>query len=128
MNQRFRNSVEDSRSYPGADVDSDHNMVAMKVQVKLKKLRRSKIRKKWNTELLKSSVGVREQFCRDIDEMIRQKHTWYDTVEDRRTVLKESVIKSAENNIGYRKGKVAKNPWITEKMIKKMDERRTWKN
>ena len=36
------------KSYPGADVFSDHNMVAMKMIVKLKKFRRAKRKPKWN--------------------------------------------------------------------------------
>ena len=37
VRQRYRNSVKSSWSYPGADVDSDHNLVAMRLKLKLKK-------------------------------------------------------------------------------------------
>jgi endonuclease/exonuclease/phosphatase family metal-dependent hydrolase len=37
VRQRYRNSVKNARSYPGADIDSDHNLVMMKVVVSLKK-------------------------------------------------------------------------------------------
>ena len=36
VKQRYRNSVKSSWSYPGADVDSDHNLISMRVQVRLK--------------------------------------------------------------------------------------------
>ena len=39
VRHRYRNSVTDSRSYPGADVDSDHNLVAAKFKIRLKKIR-----------------------------------------------------------------------------------------
>src|SRR6218665_3017346 len=42
--------------------------------------------------------------------------------------LKEIVLKSAGNNIGYIKGNKPKKQWITNGMIKKMDERRKCKN
>ena len=38
------------KSYPGADVDSDHNLVMMKVAVKLKRIQKGKSRKKWMLE------------------------------------------------------------------------------
>ena len=42
VKHRYRNSVRNARSYPGADVNSDHNLVAMSVSVKLKKLQKPK--------------------------------------------------------------------------------------
>ena len=38
VRQRYRNSVKNARSYPGADADSDDKLVAMKVAIKLKKV------------------------------------------------------------------------------------------
>ena len=37
VRDRFRNSVKQARSYPGADIASDHNPVLVKLNVKLKK-------------------------------------------------------------------------------------------
>ena len=45
VRDRYRNSVKDSCSYPGADADSDHNLVAMTVRIKFKKIVRQKGRK-----------------------------------------------------------------------------------
>src|SRR6478609_7005701 len=40
VRQRYRNNVKSSWTYPGADVDSDHNLVAMRLKLKLKKIPR----------------------------------------------------------------------------------------
>lgn len=40
VKNRFKNQVKDSRSYPGADIDSDHNLVMMKCNLNFKKIRR----------------------------------------------------------------------------------------
>ena len=40
VKKRNRKSVKNACSYPGADVDSDHNLVVMNQTVTLKKLRR----------------------------------------------------------------------------------------
>src|SRR6218665_1380486 len=42
--------------------------------------------------------------------------------------LKEIILKSAGNNIGYIKGRRPTKQLITDGMIKKIDERRKWKN
>ena len=38
------------------------------------------------------------------------------------------MLESAKSEIGYKEGVTAKKPWVTEEMIRKMDERRKWKN
>ena len=52
VKQRYRNSVKSSWSYPGADVDSDHNLVSMRVQVRLKKIKKEKRQRKWDVDKL----------------------------------------------------------------------------
>ena len=41
VNQGYKNSVNKSFVYSGADCDSDHNLIIMTVQLKLKKMRGS---------------------------------------------------------------------------------------
>ena len=43
INQRHRNSVKPVRTYPGADIGSDHNPVIMTLSVKLKQPKRGKL-------------------------------------------------------------------------------------
>jgi len=51
--QRYRNSVKNSRALPGADADTDHNLVAMTVHLQLKFIRKKKAaKKKWDKEKL----------------------------------------------------------------------------
>ena len=58
--------------------------------------------------------------------MNTQKDAW--GVGDKWKDLKYIILKSASNNIGYIKKRRPKKQWITDGMIKKMDERRKWKN
>ena len=37
INTRFRNSVKQTKTYPGADIGSDHNPVVATVKINLKK-------------------------------------------------------------------------------------------
>src|SRR6476469_9392755 len=64
VRQRHKNSVKSSWSYPGADVDSDHNLVAMWLKLKLKKILRTRQQKKWKLDSLVTKV---ELFRKDIE-------------------------------------------------------------
>ena len=122
VRQRYRNGVKDSRSYPGADVYSDHNLVAMKVDVKLKKMLRGKRRRKWNVDPLKTKQSALQK---DIEK--RLKPIVNGSVEERWSELKDAVINSATDKIGFKGKHMARKPWITKEMISKMEERREWK-
>jgi len=53
VKHRFRNSVKDVQTLPGADIDSDHNLLVVKVRITLKKIIRfQKSRPRWDLEKL----------------------------------------------------------------------------
>ena len=53
VKHRFRNSVKDVQTLPGADIDSDHNLLVAKVCTRLKKIIRfQKSRPRWDLEKL----------------------------------------------------------------------------
>ena len=39
------------------------------------------------------------------------------TTEEKWTYLKESIIESAKESLGYSKGSRTKKPWVTEEML-----------
>jgi hypothetical protein len=53
VRQRFRKSVKDVQTLPGADIDSDHNLLVAKICTKLQKIIRFQKRKpRWELEKL----------------------------------------------------------------------------
>ena len=59
MKHRFRNSVKDEQKLPGADIDSDHNLLVAKVRIRLKKIIRFKgadLYGIWRSYILKDKV------------------------------------------------------------------------
>ena len=53
VKHRFRNSVNDVQTMPGADIDSDHNLLVAKICTRLKKIIRfQKRRPQWDLEKL----------------------------------------------------------------------------
>lgn len=49
-------------------------------------------------------------------------------VENNWNRLKNVVLKSSMDNIGYDARRKAKKPWVTEQMLDKMEEKQKWKN
>ena len=124
VKKRYRNSVSDCHAYPGPDIFSDHNPVVMNFCVKFKKLRKKKTYKRWDTSNLKTEKG--QKYVQQVEESIN--HDQVLNVDEEWLHIKDVITKSATENLGLRKTNKAKKPWITPEMIKKIDERRQWKN
>ena len=125
VKQRFRNQILDCKTFPGADVDSDHNLLVMKCRLKLKKLKRGKRTKRWDLEKLKEKE-VRESFEECVTQGLSEKGE-RNTVEEEWTLIKEDIVKAADEKIG-RKTRSANNPWVTQEILDLIDERRKYKN
>ena len=55
VKQCFRNSIRDVKKLPGADIDSDHNLLVAEVQTKLKTMK-----KRWEEET-KTEFGKNQE-------------------------------------------------------------------
>ena len=64
VRQRYRNGVKCCKSWPGADVFTDHTLVAIKINIKLKTLKRGKRKQKCNIESLKKNKILFSEKCR----------------------------------------------------------------
>ena len=128
IRQRYRNAVKNSKVYPGADVDSDHNLVAMELAIRLKFLKKHKGKKKWNTEKSKGEQKV--TYAVKVNEHIHNNRNINEdelTSNERWIRLSKGIKISAQENIGYQKQQ-PKKPWVTTNMIEKMNERKKWKH
>ena len=104
-------------------MNSDHNLVARRVQVRLKKIKKGKRQRKWDVDKLRTNE---EAFRKSVEEHVKCEPVA--GVKERWKRLKETVVKSAVTHIGYKNGRVAKKPWITSEVMNKMRERRKCKN
>ena len=126
VRQRYCNSVKNARSYPGADMDSDHNLVMMNARISLKKLQRGSSRKKWRIEGVEGrAAAFQTETLRILTEGDIVQGT---SVDEDWVKFRDAVKRSAEGTIGYQTARKAKKPWVSAAMIEKMDERRKWKN
>ena len=125
VRQRYRNSVKNAHSYPGADINSDHNLVAMRACVRMKKIQRGKKVERLNREKLKSHGEFMKE---DVRKKIEENSLVKKSAEEHWSGLRSIVTESARKNIGFDRQKRPRKPWITNEMINKMEERRKWKN
>ena len=61
INNRFRNAVQHTKTYPGVDCGSDHIVVFSSIQIKLRKMKKPKPIKKLDLTALATS-SLRQQF------------------------------------------------------------------
>jgi hypothetical protein len=71
--------------------------------------------------------GKKKEFQKTVEEEIEKQGNYLESVDKEWTKIKEAVKKGAEKVFGYQKIRIAKKPWITDKMIETMDQRRKWK-
>jgi len=107
---RFKKQIMTSHSYPGAEIDSDHNLVTMKYRIAPMKITKLPKRIIWNVEKLKNEK-TRQEFqnkvynrliAADIDP------SWDEVV--------SNIRQSAVESIGFRKLNPRK-PWITNEIM-----------
>ena len=101
IRSRYRNAVRNCYSYPRADVNSDHNLVAANLkQVRYKKIKGARKKQKWNLSTL-ANEEIKKKYVKDVensvktgDDMLPNEH-W--------NHIKNVILKSAKTNIGIEK-------------------------
>lgn len=131
INKRYKNGVTSAKTYPGADIGSDHNPVVATIRIKFKKViqkQRSEVLD-WKTI---QNDNIRNKFITQIEDEIENIHPQNDIVEEREiektwTELKNILDKSGKDTIGRKKQEKRKE-WITPEILELMERRRTIKN
>jgi hypothetical protein len=124
VKQRFRNSVKDVQTLPGADIDSDHNLLAAKISTRLKKIIRFRMRKpRWDLEKL---YAQRQNVQDSPEEKLDAIEYKSENVEVQWNNIKKCVLNTMSGLVGKVERR-ARKLWITQEMISTMDERRKWK-
>jgi len=116
---------KDVQTRPGEDNDSDHNLLVAEVRTRLKKIIRfQKSTPRWDLEKL---YAQRKRVQDTLEEKLGATECESGSAEVEWKNIKECVLDTISDSAG-KVEKRARNPWITQEMISKMDERRNWKN
>ncbi|XP_030756972.1 craniofacial development protein 2-like [Sitophilus oryzae] len=124
VNRRFRNSIESAKTYPGADADTDHELLVANVKVRLRKLQRIIKPKIINTEKLKQQQYQKEFNDSIASEFLEASATNIDMAWDQ---IKSTMLTAADQVVGRREHNT-KNPWMTQEIINLIEEKRKYKN
>ncbi|KAI5738261.1 hypothetical protein M8J77_004739 [Diaphorina citri] len=124
VNQRFKNSIKNSKTCPGADADTDHNLLVAEIRTRMKHVKRRKPAIKWNLDDLNGRKG--REFTHNMEARIQTLEK-KDETEEEWNNIREAMIKTLEDTVGKASRK-KKKEWITEEMLDKMEERRRYKN
>ena len=127
INKRFRNAVTQVKTYPGADCNTDHNPVVAEVKVRLKKHQNEKKKTIRVINILKENQSIKE--CSVIKTMNRYEVLMEMEGEDVQqlwTKLQTAVEEACDELHKMKRRK--KKPWMTENILKLMDDRRKVKN
>ena len=133
INTRFRNSVKQTKTYPGADIGSDHNPVVATVKINLKRIKKKENMEQFNLDMLKDE-HMRQQYAVEVNNIfdcleheVTEQEYEKDRVDILWTNIKEGIQKAA-HNILPNIVKKNKKPWISTDILDMMEKRKKAKN
>ncbi|XP_030745457.1 uncharacterized protein LOC115874434 [Sitophilus oryzae] len=130
LNQRYRNAMKSVKTYPGADVGSDHNLLVTEIMVKLKKLKVLSNQRSIDTSLLRSNnakVKVYQGINENLSKLINCCSATQSQPEDMWQSLKSAIIEPCKKYLKPEK-RTMRNDWMTDEILMLMGERRNLKN
>uniref|UniRef100_A0A8D8Y198 Craniofacial development protein 2 n=1 Tax=Cacopsylla melanoneura TaxID=428564 RepID=A0A8D8Y198_9HEMI len=116
VKRRFRNQVKSSHTYPGYDIDSDHNLLVAKCDIKLRKLH-LKTKSRLCIENLKLTQ-IRKNYEEATNRISESTNDWNN--------IKEIIEQASLQTIGKTQTKKRK-PWMTEEIMKLIQERNVYR-
>jgi maltooligosyltrehalose synthase len=125
--QRFKNQIKQCKTYPGADINSDHNLLIMESELKYKNIKKKNNFKKWNLQKLKNDETKMEYDRKCRDSFLMTVTPGNNTIEEKWKNIKQLLKYRAEEILETRE-KEARKPWIIEEIIELMNEKRKYKN
>ena len=132
IRKRFQNAVINAKTYPGADINSDHIPVICKLQIKLKVPIKSKLEAKLDMDVLREERG-KAQFSIEVNnyyDMLAQEEEEQIPEEKIDTIwglMKRSLVDTAKKIVTIKK-RTKQKDWITDEILAKIRERKESKN
>ncbi|XP_072375942.1 uncharacterized protein, partial [Diabrotica undecimpunctata] len=124
--KRYQNSIKSVKSYPGADVRSDHNPVVGRFRINLKKLvAKTKVERIQVSRL--KDPSTKEQVTLKIKEELTKIEIIPTEDENRKwNILKDALIRTCETTLTPKLIK-NKSEWMTDEILDLMEARRSYK-
>ena len=123
INNKYKNCVTNARSFPSADIGSDHQLVIANLRLKFKTMRKTKYPKRYDVFKLKNPQ-TKSNYEIEIGGRFAPLLDLPDTDTDAQTMweeMKTAFNKTSKKILGYKKQKQEK-PWISEEVIQLTEE------
>ena len=127
VQNRFRSGIRRARTrtFPGADVGSDHDLVLLNFRVRLKKIKKPQtIRMKFNLDRLKDPT-ILESFQATVGGKFAALLTLEEEAEEMTSKFNTVMTETAGDILGKHRQK--KQPWTTDEILEMCDTRRVLK-
>ena len=126
IDEIFRNGIQNSKSMPGADCESDHNPVIVTVKIRLQRVRKSKKTVKWNINNFKKPE-IKNAFRTRLDKQLQDENIDAGMeIGEIWNKLKEGIATVAEEICGKEQLPKKQN-WMNSEILCKIEERRKCK-
>ena len=125
--ERFKSSINKAktRTFPGADIGSDHDMVLMTIKLKLKKNRRQiNPRIRYDLEKLRDP-NIVELFKANVGGKFAALTLIHDNIDSLTDTIKTVLHETATEILGNKRKKI--KPWVTDDILNLCDTRRELK-
>ena len=125
---RFKSSIHMSstRTYPGAVINSDHDLVLCNMRLKLRSQKMKKSNRiRYDLEKLNNAT-ISLQYKEDLKSKLSDININEISTDNAYTQISQSLTSTAENVLG--KYRIKKQPWITDEMLTLCDKRRSLKS
>ena len=129
VNKRFRNSVCDVKTYPGADCNSDHVPLVASIRLKLKRPKKKHYKPKLDLKML-NDVNIQSLYRLSVENKYGALRSDIDEEEEESEQMFDSLKKALEkanDDVLTRVTREPKRPWMTHDILSLMDERRRCK-
>ncbi|XP_072016996.1 uncharacterized protein [Amphiura filiformis] len=126
MKRRWKSSVLDAKTYPGADCDTDHILLAAKMRVKPTCTKPKRRSGKLNVKRLNDPT-IKAKFKHESEQQFRNEAMNQNTSSETKpeslwVTYKTILTQTAEQTIGRAK-RVPKKPWISQEVLDLAEEK-----
>lgn len=130
ISKRFKNSIKAAKTYPGADVPSDHNLLVANISTRLKKLTKP-IKAQSDIKLLRHN-DIRKETTETINQELvklgKDQKPEYENTETLWTAIKNILVSAKETCVINSNFNQKHKPWMTMEILQLMNERRSHRN
>lgn len=129
INQRYRNCNKSTKAYPGADLYTDHNLLCSTLNVKFKTTNKPTKTLRL-PQVLKEPTTINEltEVVNNNIHMLAQPSSANRSVEENWVDIKTSLVNQRTKDIMKPKDNKGRKEWMTQEILKLMEERRKYKN